>query len=239
MTADTSTTETTGTDTGTETAATEAAATETGTGESTAETQAAQTTDETAEAKATRLETENARLRRENASERVSAKEQAAEEARTELLATLTKALGGETGDEAPTVEQLATQLTEQTTKTEAAAAIARDTQAELVVWQNATDLKVDPKALTDSRAFEKAIKDLDPTDDAFAEKVKEAAQEAVKNNPKLGAAQAAGKSGTELNGGSGEGATTQDQFNQMTGAERNQLAQTNPTLYARLSGRE
>lgn len=163
---------------------------------------------ETAEAKATRLEAENARLRRENASDRTSAKTKAAEDAKAELAQTIGKALGlVKDGDKAPTVEELTAQLTEQTGKTETASAAHREAQAELVVWRNAAELGVDAAALTDSRAFAAAIKDLDPTDSKFAEDVKKAAQEAATSNPKLKSTQAAGKSGAELNGGSGEGA--------------------------------
>lgn len=162
---------------------------------------------ETAEAKAARLEADNARLRRENAADRTNAKTKAADAAKAEILATISKALGGEAGAKPPTVEELTAQLTEQTGKTNETTATLRETKAELVVWRNATDLKVDAQALTDSRAFASAIKDLDPTDAKFEESVKKAAQEALKNNPKLAAAQVAGKSGAELNGGSGEGA--------------------------------
>lgn len=240
MTVDTSTATTTaGTETaatGTETASTETTGTET---DAAAETKATETAPagETAEAKATRLETENAKLRKENASDRTTSRDQAAETARTELIASITKAMGGDTG-QAPTVEELTRSLTEQTTKTAASEALARDTQAELVVWQNATDLKVDAGALTDSRAFAAAIKDLDPTNATFVEDVKTAAQEAAEKNPKLKSTQAAGKSGTEISGGSGEGAVTPEQFKEMSGAERNDLARRDPTTYARLSGR-
>ncbi|RLV56054.1 hypothetical protein D9V41_09200 [Aeromicrobium phragmitis] len=178
------------------------------------------------------------RLRQENASARTNAKEQAAEEARKGVLEDIAKALGFKDGEKAPTVDELKQQLTEQTTKTEQASAAYRDTQAELVVWRNATDLGVDAAALTDSRAFERAIADLDPASDSFAEDVKKAAQEAAEQNPKLKAAPAAGKSGAELNGGTGEGAITQEQFDRMSGQERNELYRTNPELYRRLSGR-
>ncbi len=147
------------------------------------------------------------RLRRENASSRTSAKEQAAKEAREAAFNEVAKALGLKDGDKAPTVEQLTEQLTEQTNKTEQATAAHRDTQAELVIWRHATDLKVDAQALTDSRAFAAAIKDLDPSDAKFEEDVKKAAQEAASKNPKLQAtAQAAGSSSAD-HGGTGGGA--------------------------------
>jgi len=85
------------------------------------------------------------------------------------------------------------------------AKASARDTAAELIVWRNAKDLGVNPAAITDSKAFERAIKDLDPTDPKFGEAVKAAAKTAAENNPMLRQAQAAGKSGADFTGGTGE----------------------------------
>lgn len=155
----------------------------------------------------TKAKAEIERLRRENASSRTSAKEQAAKEAREAAFNEVAKALGLKDGDKAPTVEQLTEQLTEQTTQTEQARAAHRDTQAELVIWRHATDLKVDAQALTDSRAFAAAIKDLDPSKDTFEADVKKAAQEAASKNPKLQAtAQAAGSSSAD-HGGTGGGA--------------------------------
>lgn len=88
----------------------------------------------------------------------------------------------------------------------DSARAAARDTSAELIVWRNAAELGVDPAAVTDSRAFERAIKDLDPADPKFGEAVKEAATNAAKNNPKLkAAAPAPGAGGADFAGGTGE----------------------------------
>lgn len=86
------------------------------------------------------------------------------------------------------------------------ARATARDTSAELIVWRNAVALGVDPAAVTDSRAFERAIKDLDPADPNFGNAVKDAATKAAENNPKLKAAPAApGAGGADFAGGTGE----------------------------------
>lgn len=88
----------------------------------------------------------------------------------------------------------------------DSARAAARDTSAELIVWRNAAELGVDPAAVTDSRAFERAIKDLDPADPKFGEAVKEAARKAAENNPKLkAAAPAPGAGGADFAGGTGE----------------------------------
>ncbi len=166
------------------------------------------------------------------------ATKQAAEQARSALAQELGQLLGLVEGDKPPSVEKLTKDLTEQKQTTDRMTTELREARAELVVWRNATDLGIDAGAVTDSRAFERALADLDPAAKTFAEDVKKAAQAAAEQNPKLKAAQAAGKSGAELNGGTGEGAITQEKFQKMTGAERNELARRDPNLYARLSGR-
>ncbi|MFT4189873.1 MAG: hypothetical protein QM621_15020 [Aeromicrobium sp.] len=178
------------------------------------------------------------RLRRENTAARTGAKAKAAEDAKSELAQEIGKALGIVKGDKAPTVAELTAELTEQKTATETAVAAHRETQAELVVWRNAKALGVDAAAVTDSRGFVAAIKDLDPASNSFAEDVKKAAQAAAETNPKLKATPEAGKSGSDLAGGTGENAITQEQFNAMNGEQRNRLFQTNPDLYRTLSGR-
>lgn len=87
----------------------------------------------------------------------------------------------------------------------DAARTLARDTAAELIVWRNAKELGINPGAITDSKSFERAIKDLDPTDPKFGEAVKAAAKTAAENNPMLRQAQAAGTSGADFTGGTGE----------------------------------
>lgn len=92
-------------------------------------------------------------------------------------------------------------------TREAAAQATARETSAELIVWRNAKDLGVNPGAITDSKAFAKAIQDLDPADPKFSEAVKAAATKAAETNPLLKVAPAAGVSGADFTGGTGEGA--------------------------------
>lgn len=171
------------------------------------------------------------RLRRENGAERTNAKAKAADEARAELAQTIGKALGlvkdDEQADPAKLTEQLAATRSAQ-----------RDTAAELIVWRHAADLQVDAAALTDSRAFAAAIKDLDPASKTFADDVKKAAQEAAEQNPKLKAAPAAaGASTVQHSGGSGEGKVTKDQFDRMTVAQKTALYESDPETYTRLLG--
>lgn len=141
-------------------------------------------------------------LRRENGSARTNAKAQAADEARTALVQELGKALGlVKDGEQAPKPEELTAQV-------QAAQQAARAAQVELAVHRSASTHKADPSALLDSRAFLAKVADLDPTADDFGEKVTAAIKQAVTDNPKLLAAQAAGASSVDHAGGSGEART-------------------------------
>lgn len=149
---------------------------------------------ETPEAKATRLEAEITKLRRENGSARTKAKADAAKEARDEIVKEFGKMLGFVKGDDpVDTDKAIATAREAQ-----------RDSAAELIVWKEAAGLKVDPVAMTDSGAFNRAIKNLDPASDTFAADVKAAAQEALKNNPKLAGGPASSSSSVDHPGGGG-----------------------------------
>lgn len=143
-------------------------------------------------------------LRDENAGYRTKARD--AEAAADQKIKAALKALG--INDEAEPDPLKAAQAAAAQTATErdAARATARDTAAELIIWRNAKDLGINPQALTDSVAFTKAIAKLDPSDpQAFAEAVKTAATTAATNNPMLKAAPAAGASGADFTGGTGE----------------------------------
>lgn len=131
---------------------------------------------------------------------RTTAKQQAANDAKAELAQTIGKALGL-VKDDKQQVDPA--QLTAQLTTAQQA---QRESAAELVVWRHSTDLKVDAQAVTDSRAFARAIADLDPSSKNFEADVKKAAQAAAEANPKLKAARAAGQSSVDHAGGSGEG---------------------------------
>lgn len=118
------------------------------------------------------------RLRRENGSERVNAKAQAAEDAKKELAQTIGKALGfveDEPIDPAKLTESLTT-----------AQAEAKQARVELAVFRNATAVNGDPAALLDSTSFLKSLDSIDPSDPAA---VTAAIEAAVAANPRLGAA--------------------------------------------------
>lgn len=151
---------------------------------------------ETPEQTIARLTAELTSARQEAGKSRVNAKQAAAEEARNSLVQELGKALGlvkaeGEQVDPA----KLTAQLTEQQATAQAA-------QVQLAVFKRAATHGADPEALLDSNSFLRTLDGLAPSD---ADKIDAAIKAAVEANPKLKAAQAAGRSGAEFAGGTGE----------------------------------
>jgi hypothetical protein len=124
------------------------------------------------------LKAEIAKLRRENASSRTTAKNNAAEEARKALANELGKVLGLVNSDEPVDPAKLTQQLGEQQ---EAAQQARRD----LAVYQLAGTLGADPNAVLDSYSFRMAVSKIDPTDSAA---MGEAIKAAVAANPALAA---------------------------------------------------
>lgn len=140
------------------------------------------------------------RLRAENGKDRTTAKTKAAEDARNELTQTLGKALGLiKDGEEKPDPAKLTQQITE-------TAAEAKQAKTELAVFKAAAKHGADADALLDSRSFLAKLKDIDPSD---TKAIDTAIKDAVKDNPKLKAVLAAGQSGADFSGGSGENAKT------------------------------
>lgn len=138
-------------------------------------------------------------LRRENASDRTNAKATAAEEARTQLVQELGKALGlVKDGEDTPKPEELTAQV-------QAAQAAARQSAIELAVFKTASTHQGDPNALLDSRTFLAKVADLDPAAADFQGKVDAAIKEAVDGNPKLKAAPVATTSSVDHAGGTGD----------------------------------
>lgn len=125
----------------------------------------------------------------------------AAEEQQQKILKAVAQAAGLkiDDGDDTPTAEQLAEQLT--TAQTE-----GREAKVELAVFKAAIAAKADPVGLTDSRTFMTKVGNLDPAADDFATKVKAEIETAVKDNPKLQASQAPASSSADHPGGSGGG---------------------------------
>jgi len=138
------------------------------------------------------------KLRKENASARVTAKQTAAEEARAALTQEFGKILGLVKDDAPVTPEHLTAQLTE-------AQSTAANTARELAIFKAAADAKADANALLDSRAFLNKVAGIDPTDTAA---LAAAISEATTSNPRFKVTQAAPVGGADLTGGSGPART-------------------------------
>ena len=145
---------------------------------------------------------------------RTTAKAQAAQEARDQLVKDLGKALGLVKDDEKLTPEQLAKQVSE-------AKDAAKQARVELAVYRGAgkKDVGADPDALLDSRGFLAKLADLDPDAKDFDAKVATAMKDAVKNNPKLKASQAGAGSSSVDHGSGGSGEKTQRKSKGLAGA--------------------
>lgn len=158
---------------------------------------------ETLEAKAARLEKELTAARQEAAKDRVNAKAQAAQEAsektKNDLVASILGTLGvAPDGKKVPTVDDLTGALT--TVQAENRTLKLKDTVRDL-----AADTKADPAKLFQHTGFLTAVAALEPSDTAG---VKSVILDTLKEYPYLAAGQvSAGKSGTDMSGGSGEGA--------------------------------
>ncbi|MGW8988714.1 hypothetical protein ACWGRF_02065 [Streptomyces zhihengii] len=137
---------------------------------------------------------------------RTVAKQNAADQARAELVEQFAQVLGIGT-EKPPTADELAAQLRDTTARSDAAEERAAAAAIELHVYRTAARLGADAEALLDSRAFCDAVDDLDPSDPAaFNTAVQAAIETALTNNPRLRARPSAGRSGGDLGGGGGSG---------------------------------
>ncbi|MCQ6250908.1 hypothetical protein [Streptomyces malaysiensis] len=151
-------------------------------------------------AELSRLRKELKEARQEAGKARTTAKETAAQEATQKLTQEIGRLLGFVKDDteEAPDPAKLRAEIEKATTA-------HRETAVELAVYRGAAKHGADPDALTDSRAFLRSIRDLDPTSDGFAKKVDAAIKAAVEDNPKLKAAsQAPARSSSDFSGSAG-----------------------------------
>ena len=112
----------------------------------------------------------------------------------SKTLAAIQKALNPDAKGEKPTPEALTQALTDRETE-------ARQAKTELAVYKAAGKHGADADALLDSRGFLAKLKDIDPSDTKAVDK---AIKDAVTDNPKLKAVQAAGQSGGDFSGGTG-----------------------------------
>ncbi|GII98381.1 hypothetical protein CLV28_0704 [Sediminihabitans luteus] len=175
-----------------------------------------------------------AKLREENAANRVKARdaETAATTAAEAKIKAALEALGikpdGDDTDPVKLAEKAAAER-------DAATAQARAAQVELAVYRAASTANADATALLDSNSFLATVRDIDPTD---SEAIVAAIKTATSTNPRLRATQAVGASSVDHAGGTGEGAITAEKFAAMTPADKNDLFRKNPTLYRQLTGR-
>ncbi|MFF1416564.1 hypothetical protein [Streptomyces sp. NPDC058280] len=154
-----------------------------------------------------RLEKELDYARKEAGKARTAAKQQAADDAVAAVTAKLGKALGFGDDDKAPTPEELTKALAERDSKLNERDAALRTKDVQLAVHGHAEKSGAKATALLDSRSFLASISELDPTAAGFGKALDEAIEKAVKANPSFATA-AAGRSGGDLSGGTGEGAT-------------------------------
>ncbi|MFE0808207.1 hypothetical protein ACFW34_12075 [Streptomyces sp. NPDC058848] len=155
--------------------------------------------DEDPAAELERLRKELRQANADAAKARTTAKKNAAEEAKAELVQQMGKALGlvKDDKDEAPDPAKLTAEI-ERTQKAH------RETAIELAVFRSAGKHGADASALTDSRSFLKSIADLDPSDEGFDKAVSAAIKAAVADNPKLKAAsQAPARTSGDFSGSS------------------------------------
>lgn len=97
----------------------------------------------------------------------------------------LAKFLGYSKEDEPPDPKVLAEQLAAAKAETDARMAEKREADVMLAVHRAASKHDADAEALLDSRAFQLAVKDLDPSAADFADRIGEAITKAVENNPR------------------------------------------------------
>lgn len=183
--------------------------------------------------KAARL-IENLRADKAKADAKVQDAETKAQQDADAKIRAILQAAGYEAKEDEDPVAAAETQAQENATRAETAEAERDQARRELAVYKTAKGADVD--ALLDSTSFLNSIKDIAADD---VEGIETAVNKAVENNPRFKAAQAAGQSGGDFTGSSGEGQVTQEQFDNMPPSEKNELFKTNPTRYRQLTGRE
>ncbi|MFI2033723.1 hypothetical protein ACH470_03325 [Streptomyces bottropensis] len=162
--------------------------------------------DEDPAATIARLQKELKTANGESAKARTTAKKQAADEARNEIVQELGRALGLIKDDKDAPLDPAALKA-----QVESATAAHRSTAIELAVYRGAAKAGVDPDAITDSRAFMASIQDLDPSDAGFAKAVTAAMKKAADDNPKLKVATAPKRTSSDFNGGAGSSSDPED----------------------------
>ncbi|UJV43815.1 hypothetical protein [Streptomyces sp. AMCC400023] len=120
--------------------------------------------------------------RAEAGKERTTAKENAAKEAREQLL----KELGLVKADETPDPAKLAAELGNKDTRIGSLEGTVRSLTVELAAYKAAGKHEANPAALLDSRSFMESVAGLDPTAADFTTKLDDAIKAAVEANNQL-----------------------------------------------------
>lgn len=125
-------------------------------------------------------------LRAENASDRTTAKETAAKEAREALLQEFGKQLGFIKDDDKPDPAALTAAIGEKDTRIGGLEGTVRSLTVELAAYKAAPKHEANAAALLDSRAFMESVAGLDPTAADFPTKLDDAIKAAVEANQQL-----------------------------------------------------
>lgn len=180
-----------------------------------------------------KAEREILKLRKEAGDQRINAKKTAADEARTELLATLTKALDPNAAKDAPpaTVETLTAKVADLGSAVNEG---KRATELATVAWQQGLDpAKADYLQFKLARNADYAK--LDPADAKFSTKLGALVTAEVTADPSLKLSGAALGSTVDQPGGTGKATMTKDQFDKLPYTEMLALYSTNKPEYDRL----
>jgi len=180
------------------------------------------------------------RLRRERGDERIEAKRNAAEEAKRDLLNTLTVALGGKPDSEQPpTVESLTQKVGEISTERDTIATERDAAKREAAVLRAAVAAGVNPARL-DYVEFllgkRDDVRGASIDDDAFGATITAAISDEIAKDPSLKTPGATiGTGGPGFSGTGAAGQMTKSEFDALPYAKRADLYRTNRAEYDRL----
>lgn len=183
---------------------------------------------------------EIARLRRERGDERIQAKQNAAEEAKRDLLNTLTVALGGKPdGEQTPTVETLTQQVGTISQERDTAQQERDQALRSSAIVRAAVQAGVNPARL-DYVEFLLGKRDdlrgVSPSDDAFGGTLTAAIADVIAQDSSLKTPGATiGTGGPGFSGTGAAGQMTKTEFDALPYAKRADLYRTNRAEYDRL----
>ncbi|WNM65415.1 scaffolding protein [Microbacterium phage Phonegingi] len=180
------------------------------------------------------------RLRRERGDERIQAKQNAADEARTDLANAILVALGKQPGgDTPPTVESLTETVGTITGERDAAQTEAANAKRSAAIVRAAVAAGINPARL-DYVEFllskQETISGASPDDAAFGGTLTAAITQAIANDPSLKTPGASiGTGGPGFSGTGAAGQMTKSEFDALPYAKRADLYRTNRAEYDRL----